>query len=74
MIQVRLNGDQYVVPATIQTLADLISHLSLNAAHIVIQHNDHIVGSSSFATQSLQANDAIDIVHFVGGGSPINSN
>jgi len=63
-----VNGSERRVPAG-WTLADLLASLKLDARTVVIERNGTILRDrSSFASLELAADDALEIVHFVGGG------
>jgi thiamine biosynthesis protein ThiS len=63
-----VNGVERRVPAG-WTLADLLVSLKLDARTVVIERNGAILRDrSSFASLELAADDALEIVHFVGGG------
>ena len=63
-----VNGDERRIPAG-WTLADLLQSLKLDARTVVVERNGAILRDrSSFATLELAPDDAIEIVHFVGGG------
>ena len=63
-----VNGTEKRVPAG-WTLGNLLASLGLDARSIVIEHNGTILRDrSSFASLELNADDTLEIVHFVGGG------
>ena len=63
-----VNGTEKRVPAGC-TLGDLLASLGLDARSVVIEHNGTILRDrSSFASLELNADDTLEIVHFVGGG------
>ena len=63
-----VNGTEKRVPAG-WTLGNLLVSLGLDARSIVIEHNGTILRDrSSFASLELNADDTLEIVHFVGGG------
>lgn len=63
-----VNGAERRIPAG-WTLADLLASLKLDARTVVIERNGTILRDrSSFASLELATDDAIEIVHFVGGG------
>ena len=64
---ITLNGTPQTLPDTVHTLHDLIHHLGLTPDHISILQNNQIVPNQS---GSIAPNDCIEIMHFVGGGSP----
>jgi sulfur carrier protein len=67
-IALRVNGAERRVP-TNWTLADLLASLGLDPRVIVVERNGTILRDrSSFASLPLQRDDALEIVHFVGGG------
>jgi len=63
-----VNGAERRVPLG-WTLADLLGSLQLDARTVVVERNGVILRDrSSFASVELALDDAIEIVHFVGGG------
>lgn len=63
-----VNGAERRVPAG-WTLADLLASLQLDARTVVVERNGIILRDrASFASLELALDDAIEIVHFVGGG------
>jgi thiamine biosynthesis protein ThiS len=63
-----VNGAERRIP-TGWTLADLLSSLELDPRVVVVERNGAILRDrSSFASIPLAADDALEIVHFVGGG------
>jgi len=66
-ISLVVNGE----PRTIHgpaTLDDLLQHLGLDPRTVVVEHNRHIVRRLRLAETQLAAGDAVELVHFVGGG------
>jgi thiamine biosynthesis protein ThiS len=67
-IVLAVNGDERRIPDG-WSLADLLASLELDARTVVVELNGAILRDrSSFASVDLAANDALEIVHFVGGG------
>jgi thiazole synthase len=67
-IALAVNGAERRVP-TGWTLADLLASLELDPRVVVVERNGAILRDrSSFASLALAADDALEIVHFVGGG------
>jgi len=63
-----VNGAERRIPAG-WTLSDLLASLKLDARTVVIERNGTILRDrESFASLELASDDAIEIVHFVGGG------
>ncbi len=67
MIQVVVNGERRAVPAD-ATLLDLLGQLGLDPRVVVVEHNRKIVRQPELGGQHLAPDDAIELVHFVGGG------
>lgn len=64
---VTVNGESRLVPNG-STLADLLAALGLDARAVVVEHNRRIVRREALAATAVAAGDAIELVHFVGGG------
>jgi sulfur carrier protein len=67
MIEVVVNGERRAVPAD-ATLLDLLGQLGLDPRVVVVEHNRRIVRRPELGGQRLAPDDAIELVHFVGGG------
>ncbi|MDT8070156.1 MAG: sulfur carrier protein ThiS [Terriglobia bacterium] len=52
------------------TLADLVENLGLKGDRVAVELNRNIVSRSEWASTSLKDGDRLEIVHFVGGGTP----
>ena len=67
-IALAVNGAERRIP-TGWTLADLLASLELDPRTVVVERNGAILRDrASFASLALAADDALEIVHFVGGG------
>lgn len=67
MMTIVLNGDpRSVAPGS--SVADLLRELDLPAEKVAVERNLAIVPRSTFAQVALADGDALEIVHFVGGG------
>ena len=66
-LTITLNGDPRRVAAG-SSVADLLASLNLPAEKVAVERNLAIVPRSSFADVVLAEGDALEIVHFVGGG------
>ena len=66
-IEITLNGEPRHVPAD-GTLEDLLRHLALDPRTVVVEHNRTIVRRPSLGATPLAAGDAVELIHFVGGG------
>ncbi len=66
MISVVLNGEQRQVREG--SVADLVASLGLDVKKVAVERNRVIVPRSTLADVALAEGDALEIVHFVGGG------
>jgi thiamine biosynthesis protein ThiS len=66
-IQLTINGAPREVPEGM-TVRDLVLHLGLGAGPVAVEQNREVVPRAEHATRPVSAGDAIEIVHFVGGG------
>ena len=66
-IEVVVNGEPRVVERD-GTLLDLLETLHLDPRTVVVEHNRTIVRRPALAAVHVAAGDAIELVHFVGGG------
>jgi sulfur carrier protein len=67
VIEVVVNGERRTVPAE-ATLLELLTLLGLDPRVVVVEHNRKIVRRPELGGQRLAPDDAIELVHFVGGG------
>jgi thiamine biosynthesis protein ThiS len=66
-ISISVNGQSRTVPGP-ATLADLLAQLSLDPRQVVVELNREIVRRPRLGETSLAEGDAVELVHFVGGG------
>ena len=66
-IGLTVNGEALLVPAG-TTVAELVARLELDTAKVAVERNLEIVPRSAYAAVALGAGDALEIVHFIGGG------
>jgi thiamine biosynthesis protein ThiS len=66
-IPLQVNGEARRVPAG-ASVADLLALLQLDPRKVAVERNREIVPRSAYAGTRLAAGDAIEIVHFIGGG------
>jgi thiamine biosynthesis protein ThiS len=67
LINIHLNGESREVPAGL-TLAALLEWLKLPADRLAVEYNREIVPRSKWGDLIVQADDRLEVVHFVGGG------
>lgn len=66
-MRIKVNGETREFPAPMNVKA-LTETLRLNPTQIAVEHNCRIVPRSTYAQVELNEGDAIEIVHFIGGG------
>ena len=66
-MNVTINGNARDVPEDL-TIEDLVVHLGLGDGPVAVEINREIVPRAQHATHKIAGGDAIEIVHFVGGG------
>ena len=66
LISIILNGDPRQVREG--SIADLVASLGLDVKKVAVERNREIVPRSTLADVALAEGDALEIVHFVGGG------
>ncbi len=66
-IDVLVNGERRVVTRD-ATLLEVLTSLSLDPRAVVVEHNRVIVRRPRLGDVTVAPGDAIELVHFVGGG------
>jgi thiamine biosynthesis protein ThiS len=66
-IDVVINGQPQAVSQGV-TLLELLADLALDPRAVVVEHNRHIVRPPALGEVRVAPGDAIELVHFVGGG------
>ncbi len=62
-----VNGETLALTAGL-TVAGLIAQLGLDVRKVAVERNLEIVPRSTYAQVALNPGDALEIVHFIGGG------
>ena len=65
-MDVVINGEQKRIKGG--TLLDVLAELDLDPRAVVVEHNRKIVRRVGLADVTVTEGDAIELVHFVGGG------
>ena len=66
----KVNGEDFNFGSLKEkTISALIDYHDLNQNHIAIEINGEVIQKSSYSSIVLKETDAIEIIHFVGGGS-----
>ena len=66
-MEVVVNGSPRTVRPGV-TLLELLGELALDPRTVVVEHNRRIVRRPALGETPVAAGDAIELVHFVGGG------
>lgn len=62
-----INGENKQITSGV-TLLELLKELELDPRAVVVEHNRRIVRRAGLADVTVADGDAIELVHFVGGG------
>ncbi len=66
-IPITVNGEaRQVMPGA--SVADLLGQIGLDIRKVAVERNLEIVPRSTYAAVRLTPGDALEIVHFIGGG------
>ena len=66
-VNLTLNGEARAFDGPM-TVAALLATLGLETRKVAVERNEAIVPRSSYAETWLRSGDALEIVHFIGGG------
>jgi thiamine biosynthesis protein ThiS len=66
-LEILVNGEPRRVPSP-ATASDLLHHLGLDPRTVVVEVNRQIVRRPQLGETALADGDAVELVHFVGGG------
>jgi len=66
-LDIVLNGQGRTLPPG-TSVAGLLAAIGLDGRKVAVERNEEIVPRSAYADTALAAGDAIEIVHFIGGG------
>jgi thiamine biosynthesis protein ThiS len=66
-LEILVNGEPRRVPGP-ATVADLLRHLNLDPRTVVVELNRQIIRRPRLDETALTEGDAVELVHFVGGG------
>jgi len=67
MVDVVINGERRQITGG-ATLLQVLDELELDPRTVVVEHNRRIVRRPVLGEVTVSAGDAIEVVHFVGGG------
>lgn len=67
VVTVTLNGESRALNGPV-TVSGLLATLGLETRKVAVERNEEIVPRSRYAETWLESGDALEIVHFIGGG------
>ena len=67
MIEVVVNGERRELQTGL-TVTELLTQLGLHPRLIVVEHNREILDRAAYEKTEVCHGDALELVHFVGGG------
>jgi thiamine biosynthesis protein ThiS len=68
-VNIRLNGEPYALDAPL-TVTELLERLRIDPRRVAVERNLVVVRRVSYPDTLINEGDEIEIVNFVGGGSP----
>jgi sulfur carrier protein len=68
-LKIRLNGEPVDIAGPL-TIAALLAHYDIDARRVAVEHNLVVVKRAGYDATTLSEGDEVEIVNFVGGGSP----
>ncbi len=66
-MKIRLNGEEKEIADGL-SIAQLLEELQIRSGRVVVELNRDIVSREAHGLTLLKGGDALEIVHFVGGG------
>ena len=66
-ITITVNGEERELPRGL-TIRGLLERLGLHERLVVVERNREIIRREDYSNVTVSAGDAIELVHFVGGG------
>ena len=64
---IRLNGEPYEIAGPV-TVTALLQQLEIDARGVAVEHNLVVIKRDAYPTTTVNDQDEIEIVNFVGGG------
>jgi thiamine biosynthesis protein ThiS len=69
-MKLHINGEERTFDSPVPTLSALVEILGMKADRVAVELNRDIVPRDRWAETVLNEGDKLELVHFVGGGSP----
>jgi thiamine biosynthesis protein ThiS len=66
-VKIRINGEEREITGGL-SIAGLLEELKIRPGRVVVELNRNIVAREAHGSTLLKDGDALEIVHFVGGG------
>ena len=66
-MKIRINGEEKEIKEGL-SLAALLDELQIRPGRVVVELNRNIIAREAHGATALKEGDALEIVHFVGGG------
>jgi thiamine biosynthesis protein ThiS len=66
-VKIRINGEEREIAGGL-SIAGLLEELKIRPGRVVVELNRNIVARETHGSTLLNDGDALEIVHFVGGG------
>ena len=67
-VQIQLNGEARQIPSALN-IRQMLEHLDLPTDRIAVERNRSVIPRGSWGDVTVETDDQIEVVHFVGGGS-----
>lgn len=67
-MKILINGEAREIPVHVSTVTDLIAHLQLPPAAILVEHNGVALLRSQWATARVAADDHFELLRISAGG------
>jgi sulfur carrier protein len=68
-VTITLNGDRVEIAGPL-TVSELLARLEIDQRRVAVEHNLVVLKRGAFDTTPIADGDEVEIVNFVGGGSP----
>ena len=65
---IRLNGEPHELAGPL-TISALLTELGIDPRRVAVEHNQIVVKRGAYESTRIEAQDEVEIVNFVGGGS-----
>jgi thiamine biosynthesis protein ThiS len=70
LMKLQINGEERTFDPAVPTVAALVETLGMKSDRVAIELNRDIIPRGRWTDTNLHEGDKLEVVHFVGGGSP----